>query len=124
MSQLNNPQQAMLIWPVLALAARMQKVLTYGDIAGLTGIAAVGQAKALDMINRYCKRKHYPLLNTIAVLGQGEGVGFPGPGEPDRLANAQYLEERARVFAFDWTKEAVDKPRPEDFEAAQSGTAP
>ncbi len=74
MSQLNNPQQAMLIWPVLALAARMQRVLTYGDIEGLTGIMAVGQAKPLGMINGYCKRKHYPLLNTIAVLGQGEGV--------------------------------------------------
>jgi len=121
MSQLNNPQQAMLIWPVLALAARMQKVLTYGDIEGLTGIVAVGQAKALGIVNRYCKRKHYPALNTIAVLGQGDGVGFPGPGEPDRLTNAQYLEERARVFAFDWTSKAVDKPRPEDFEAAQSG---
>ncbi len=120
MSQLNNPQQAMLIWPVLALAARMQKVLTYGDIAGLTGIVAVGQAKALGMINNYCKRKHYPLLNTIAVLGQGDGVGFPGDGEPDRLSNARYLEERARVFAFDWTSKAVDKPRPEDFEAAQA----
>ncbi len=121
MSQLNQPQQAMLIWPVLALAARMQKVLTYGDIEGLTGIVAVGQAKALGMINRYCKRKHYPPLNTIAVLGQGDGVGFPGPGEPDKLTNAQYLEERARVFAFDWTSKAVDKPRPEDFEAAQPG---
>jgi hypothetical protein len=120
MSQLNNPQQAMLIWPVLALAARMQKVLTYGDIEGLTGVMAVGQAEALGMINRYCKRKHYPLLNTIAVLGQGERAGFPGEGEPDRLTNAQYLEERARVFAFDWTGKAVHKPRPEDFEAAQS----
>jgi hypothetical protein len=38
------------------------------------------------------------------------------------MTNGQYWEERARVFAFDWTKEAVDKPRPEDFEAAQSGT--
>jgi hypothetical protein len=118
MSQLNNSQQAMLIWPVLALAARMQKVLTYGDIAGLTGIAAVGQAEALGMINRFCKRKHYPLLNTIAVLGQGDGVGFPGHGEPEGLTNTQYLEERARVFAFDWTSKAVDKPRPENFEAA------
>jgi hypothetical protein len=75
------------------------------------------------MINRYCKRKHYPLLNTIAVLGQGDGVGFPGPGAPDRLTNAQYLEERARVYAFDWTSTVVDKPRPEDFEAAQSAMA-
>jgi len=55
MSQLNNPQQAMLIWPVLALAARMQKVLTYGDIEGLTGIVAVGQGKPLGLINSYCK---------------------------------------------------------------------
>jgi len=122
MSQLNNSQQAMLIWPVLALAARMQRVITYGDIAGLTGIAAVGQGESLFMINRYCKRKHYPLLNTIAVLGQGDGVGFPGAGEPDKLTPAQCLEERARVFAFDWTSTAVDKPRPEDFEVARSAT--
>ena len=120
---MNQPEQAVLIWPVLALAARMQKVLTYGDIEGLTGIAAVGQAEALGLINRYCKSRRYPSLNTIAVLGQGDGVGFPGRGEPNRMTNAQYLEERARVFAFDWTSKAVDKPRPEDFEAAQSTTA-
>jgi hypothetical protein len=123
MSKLNNSQQAMLIWPVLALAARMQQVLTYGDIEGLTGIAAVGQGEALGMINRYCKRKRYPLLNTIAVSGQGDGVGFPSYGAPDRLTNAEYLEERARVFAFDWTSRAVDKPRPDDFDAAQLATA-
>jgi hypothetical protein len=45
MTQLNQPQQAMLIWPVLALAARMQRVLTYGDIQGLTGIAAQGRVR-------------------------------------------------------------------------------
>jgi hypothetical protein len=116
MSKLTLEQQAMLIWPVVAQAARMQRVITYGDVAGLTGIAAVGQGEALGMINRYCKRKHYPLLNTIVVLGQGDGVGFPGYGEPDKLTPAQYLEERARVFAFDWTSTAVDKPRPEDFQ--------
>jgi hypothetical protein len=120
---MTNREQAMLIWPVLAQAAQMQRVLTYGAIAGFTGIAAVGQGEALGMINRYCKRKRYPLLNTIAVLGQGEGVGFPSYGAPDALSPAQYLEERARVFAFDWTSTAVDKPRPDDFEAAQSATA-
>jgi hypothetical protein len=118
MSQLNLTQEAMLMWPVLALAARMQKVLTYGDVEGLTGIVAVGQGKPLGMINSYCKSKGYPQLNTIAVLGQGDGVGFPGRGEPGGLTNPQYLEERARVFAFDWTSKAVNKPRPEDFEAA------
>ena len=120
MSRLNQQQQAMLIWPVLALAARMQRVLTYGEIQGLTGIAARGQAEALGMINRYCKRKHHPLLNTIAVLAQGEGVGFPAHGEPDKLTPVQFLEERARVFAFDWS--TVEKPRPGDFEPSQSAT--
>jgi hypothetical protein len=122
MAQLNQPQQAMLIWPVLALAARMQRVLTYKDIEGLTGIVAQGQAKALGMINHYCKHKRYPLLNTIAVLGQGEGVGFPSYGEPGGMTEAQYLEERARVFGFDWTSTAVDKPRPEDFDAHSAST--
>jgi hypothetical protein len=117
---MTQAQQAMLIWPVLALAARMQRVLTYGEIAGLTGIAAVGQGKALWMINRYCKRKHYPCLNTIAVSGHGNRVGFPGDGEPDEMAPERSLIERAKVFAFDWTSTAVDKPRPADFEETQS----
>lgn len=118
MSELNNREQAMLIWPVLALAARMQRVLTYGEIEGLTGIARVGQAKPLWMINDYCKRKRYPLLNTIAVSGHGEKVGFPSEGEPDGFTSAEFLEERAKVFAFDWTNK--DKPRPSDFEVPQS----
>ena len=116
MSQLTRPQQAMLMWPVLALAARMQRVITYGDIEGLTGIMAVGQGEVLLMIHDYCKRKGYPPLNQIAVSGQGDGVGFPGPGEPEKLNPAQYLERRARVFGFDWTGKAVEKPRPEDFQ--------
>ncbi|HEV2488894.1 MAG TPA: hypothetical protein VGT03_03730 [Candidatus Acidoferrales bacterium] len=123
MTQLTQRQQAMLIWPVLSFAARMQRVLTYGDIQGLTGIARIGQGQALGLIHDYCKRKHYPLLNTIAVLGQGEGVGFPSHGEPEQMSQVQYLEERARVFAFDWTSTAVDKPRPEDFDESHPATA-
>jgi len=30
-------EQAVLIWPVLPFAARMQRVVTYGELEGLTG---------------------------------------------------------------------------------------
>jgi len=117
MSQLNQPQQAMLIWPVLALAAQMQRVLTYGELEGYTGIAAQGQHTALGLIHDYCKRKDYPILNAIVVSAK---TGFPGDGFPEKEATpTELLVERARVFAFDWS--AKDKPRSEDFCCGEIG---
>jgi len=118
MGQLNQSQQAMLIWPVLLLAAQMQRVLTYGELEGFTGIEAIGQGKALGMIHDWCKHKHYPILNSIVVEGHGAGVGFPGPGFPEQWTLEQHLAERARVFAFNWSTK--DKPRSEDFVGAKS----
>ena len=118
---MNQRQQAVLLWSVLAFAARLQRVLTYGEIAGLTGIPAQGQADALFLIHKLCKKKRYPLLNQIAVAGSGERVGFPGEGEPTAKGVMhqdechKYLVERARVFAFDWTRRP--KPRERDFAA-------
>ena len=116
MSQLSQPQQAMLIWPVLAQAARMQRVLTYSELEGFTGIFRNGQGVALGLIKAYCERKGYPKLNTIVVL---EETGFPG--YPEQVTATEFLTERARVFAFNWP--GKEKPRPEDFESAASVSA-
>lgn len=120
MSQLKQPEQAVLIWPVLALAARMQRVLTYSELEGLAGIPRYGQNEALHLVYLYCERKRYPLLNSIVV---NQATGFPGDEHPKKMTPTEFLIERARVFAFDWTSTAVDKPRPEDFRASQSATA-
>ncbi len=106
----------MLVWPVLAQAARAQRVLTYSELEGFTGIFRNGQGAALGLIKAYCERRKYPKLNSIVVL---EDTGFPG--YPEQVTPLEFLLERARVFAFNWS--AKDKPRSEDFEAAQSASA-
>jgi hypothetical protein len=115
---ITQSEQAMLIWPVLSLAAKLQRVLTYGEVEGMTGIPPHGQAHALGLIHSYCKGKKYPALNAIVVLASS---GFPGAGFPENMTESELLIERARVFAFDWSSK--DKPRPEDFEIGKSATA-
>ena len=108
---MTQAEQAVLLWPVLALAARMQRILTYGELQGYTGIAAQGQHTPLGLIHAYCERKTYPTLNVIAVSAE---TGFPGEGFPKPMSEVEHLIERARVYAFAWPSK--DKPRKEDFE--------
>lgn len=107
-------EQAASIWPVLAFAARMQRFLTYSDVEGLTGIPRYGQNNALFLIFSYCNKREYPLLNSIVV---NQDTGFPGDEHPKKMTSEQYLVERAKVFAFNWTTK--DKPSAADFEALQ-----
>lgn len=110
---MTQPEQAVLIWPVLALAAHMQRLLTYGEVEGLTGIAAQGQHTALGLIHAYCKHKGYPILNSIVVKAEGDARGLPGAGFPEQWTPVEHLLERSKVFAFDWRGKA--KPRSADF---------
>jgi hypothetical protein len=107
---MTHAQQAELIWPVLAFAARMQRVLTYGELDGFTGIPATFQGDALHLIHLYCRRNDYALLNSIVV---SQDTGYPGDGFPEKLTRTQLLEERARVFTYPWS--VREKPRSEDF---------
>jgi hypothetical protein len=100
---MTQSEQAVLIWPVLALAARTQRVLTYGELEGFTGIVKYGQNEALGLIHAHCEQKHYPALNAIVV---SEDTGFPGGGFPKQMTPQEFLVERARVFAFDWSTKA------------------
>ena len=107
-------EQAVIIWPVLALAARMQRFLTYSDLEGLVGIPRFGQNNALHLIFLYCEKKRYPLLNSIVV---NQETGFPGDEHPRKMKPEDYLIERARVFAFNWS--GKDKPTSDDFATLQ-----
>ena len=107
---MTQQDQAVLIWSVLALGAQMQRVFTYGDVEGFTGVPRYGQNKALGMIYHYCKKKDFPLLNAIVVK---EDTGFPGDEFPAKMTPEEHLVQRARVFAFNWS--AKDKPRSNDF---------
>src|ERR1700730_10428594 len=115
---MKRSEQAVIIWAVLSLAARMQRVLTYGDIHDFTGVLAVGQAHPLHLIHLYCEKKDYPPLNSIAV---NQDTGFPGdkyPGDHERL---KLLSQSAQIFTFNWAIKGV--PRSKDFQAVDPHAA-
>jgi hypothetical protein len=108
-----HAEQAVLLWPLLALAARTQQILSYAAVEGYTGIARHGLERALGLIYDYCKRRGWPLLNTLVVSQQS---GMPGERVPEDLTTLEIKVEQGRVFLFDWS--GHDKPRPPDFQAA------
>jgi hypothetical protein len=109
---MNLSDEAVLLWPVLVLAARNQQILSYGEIYGFTGIPAVGQGRPLGLIDAYCQSKGFPRLNVIAVSRE---TGLPGDKLPaPHMTQEGMMIEKAKVFVFDWS--AVEpKPRREDF---------
>lgn len=98
---------------MLALAARTQQILSYADVEGFTGIARQGLNHALGLIHDYCKRRGFPLLNSLVV---NQETGLPGEGFPENMTPIQIKVEQGRVFVFDWA--GHDKPRPQDFQSA------
>jgi hypothetical protein len=111
--RMTQAEQAVLLWPLLAMAARTQQILSYAAVEGYTGIARHGLNRALGLIHDYCKRRGWPLLNTLVVSQQS---GMPGEGFPEDLSPLEIKVEQGRVFLFDWS--GHDKPRPHDFQAA------
>ena len=109
---MTQAEQAVLLWPLLALAARTQQILSYAAVEGYTGIARHELNRALGLIHDYCHRCGWPLLNTLVVSQQS---GMPGEGSGG-LSPSETKVEQGRVFLFDWS--GHDKPRPHDFQAA------
>jgi len=108
-------EQAVLLWPLLALAARNQQILSYAAVEGYTGIARHELNRALGLIHDYCTRRGWPLLNTLVVSQQS---GMPGKDFPADLSSLEAKVEQGKVFLFDWS--GHDKPRTYDFSAACS----
>jgi hypothetical protein len=111
--RMTQAEQAVLLWPLLALAARTQQILSYAAAEGYTGIARHDLNRALQLIHDYCKRRGWPLLNTVVVSQQS---GMPGEGFPSDLSSSEIKVEQGRVFLFDWS--GHDKPRRHDFQKA------
>lgn len=106
-------EQAVLLWPLLALAARTQQILSYAAVEGYTGIPRCELDRALGLIHDYCKRRGWPLLNTLVVSQQS---GMPGKVFPADLSSLEIKVEQGKVFLFDWS--GHDKPRLHAFQAA------
>src|SRR5258708_33514788 len=88
---MTQAKQAVLLWPMLALAARTQQILSYAAVEGYTGIARYGLNHALGLVHDYCKRRGWPLLNTIVVSQQS---GMPGEGFPEELSPVEIKVEQ------------------------------
>lgn len=112
---MNKAEQAVVLWPLLALAARNQQILSYADVQGFTGISQVGLGPSLGLIHRYCERQSFPCLNLIVVTRE---FGVPGEGVPGGpMSHEELFRQQARVFVFDWSSK--DKPRANDFDGLQ-----
>jgi hypothetical protein len=55
--RMTQAEQAVLLWPMLALAARTQQILSYAAVEGYTGIARHGLNRALGLIHDYRKQR-------------------------------------------------------------------
>lgn len=91
--RMTHAEQAVLLWPLLALAARTQQILSYAATEGYTGIARHGLNRALGLIHDYCKRRGWPLLNTIVVSQQS---GMPAEGFPGDLSPFEIKVEQGK----------------------------
>jgi hypothetical protein len=108
---MNLSDEAVLLWPLLLLAARNQQILSYAEVEGLTGIIAVSLGKPLGLIDAYCQRNGFPRLNVLVV---SRDEGLPGKALPKPKLNAQkVMIEQSKAFVFDW--HAKPKPRRADF---------
>jgi hypothetical protein len=110
--RLTPAEQAVLMWPMLVLAARNQQIVSYAAIEGFTGIDRMGTNQALGLIHSYCKRRSWPLLNCLVV---SQVTGLPGDGFPENMTPTQIMVEQAKIFVFDWS--GHDTPRPQDLQA-------
>jgi alkylated DNA nucleotide flippase Atl1 len=114
---MSNPQRALQLWSLLALAATRRTVLTYEEVAGLTGLPTFGLAQVLGHVAQYCKDHHLPWLTALVVH---KGTGKP-PAE--LYAMMDVPDEQWKCFQYDWLKNTpslddVEKPWEKESTAA------
>lgn len=63
---MSNSQRALQLWSLLVLAAKTHTVLTYGDVAKMTGLANE-HPHPLGHIAYYCMKNKLPLLTVLEV---------------------------------------------------------
>jgi hypothetical protein len=103
-------ERAAQIWPVLALAARNRRILSYGLLGKLISVPPSGLGQLLEPIQSYCLLHELPPLSALVVSKE---TGLPGTGF---IVAADLPREQMRVFEKDWT--TVGCPIPDAFAAA------
>ncbi len=103
MSTMSEPQRALQAWSVLALAAITRTILTYEELASLTGLPN-NSAHVLYYVYCYCKQRNLPLLSILAV-NKHSGK----PEARDLYADVEIPAEQRRCFEYDWLGQGVPK---------------
>ena len=102
-------QRAQQFWPVLAFAAREQKIISHSMLSQITGFSDTGIV--LYYISCYCQRHKLPPLDVIVM---DPATGQPGGTHP---CEARDLSARqSRVFLYDWLQHPA--PSEEMFQEA------
>ena len=107
---MSNPQRALQLWSLLALAASKRTILTFEEVAGLTGLPKQGLAQVLGHIAQYCKDRQLPWLTLLVVR---KGTGKP-PVELYGMIK-DVSAEQWKCFVYPWLKntpllQEVSKP--------------
>ncbi|MCI0534809.1 MAG: hypothetical protein L0Z50_06250 [Verrucomicrobiales bacterium] len=108
--EMTRHERAAQLWSVLALAARMQHILSYELAGRLTGLPRQSVGDFLYPIQDYCLQNNLPPLTALVV---SEQTGLPSEGF---IAAQDVLPAQNRVFVFDWV--ARGAPSSEELERA------
>jgi alkylated DNA nucleotide flippase Atl1 len=95
-------QRALQVWSVLALAAKIGTVVTYEQLARLTGLPQ-NSGNVLGIVFRYCKQHELPLLSSLVVTK----AGVPGETSGDIYAGLDIAREHMRCYQYDWLAHGV-----------------
>ncbi|SRR5712692_2575285 len=109
MPTMSNSQRALQLWSLLALAAMKRTILTYEEVAGLTGLPKYGLAHVLGHVAQYCKDHNLPWLTSLVVH---KGTGKPADNLNEMM---DVPAEQWKCFQYDWLKntpslQEVEKP--------------
>jgi hypothetical protein len=107
---MTNPQRALQVWSLLALAAMTRTILTYEEVANLTGLPN-NSGNVLGHIYYYCAQHNLPVL-TALVVDKHTGR----PSAPALYDGLDISEEHRRCFGHDWLKQGV--PSLQEFQDA------
>ena len=94
--------RAIQIWSALTYAASHSHILTYGELANATGLAAFGMGRALGYIQDHCQEtKDMPGLTALVVK--------TNEGEPESgFAKEKACEEQMKVFKHPWSMQEAN----------------
>jgi hypothetical protein len=106
---MTNSQRALQLWSVLTLAGLTRTLLTYEELAKLTGLPN-NSGNFLYYIYCYCRTQRLPLLSALVVNKRS------GKPSTELYSDIDIPAEQRQCFRHDWLE--VSAPTPEEFERA------